>query len=524
MTTQSAFVLRGRNPDILTCIANLSNDEVFTPPELANQMLDSLAEAWASNNNGASIWADKNVRFLDPCTKSGVFLREITRRLTEGLRDVIPDLEKRVDHILTKQVFGIAITQITSLLARRSAYCSKRANGEHSIADSFTDESGNIWFERTEHTWEGAKCKFCSAPKLMLDRSEGIENYAYPFLHAYDIKTWTARTFGGNMQFDVIIGNPPYQMKGGAGGSSDSSIYHLFVEQAKRLQPKFLTMVIPSRWLAGGRGLDEFRREMLGSHDLLRLVDYPISSEVFPGVEVKGGICYFLWSSAHDGPCDVAVVRGDAVQRSIRDLDEFDVFVRDTQAIQILNKVLNNNHVGMDSLVSNREPFKLESNFDEIESRSKSSSISIHYIRGGKRLSGFVPRRLITKNVEQIDMWKVLVPKAYGAGEGFPHQILGRAVVAAPPSVCTGSYLTIPAEKKAAVLSIESYYRTKFFRFLVSLRKITQDAFSHMYAWVPQQSWDREWTDKQLYKKYKLTKDEIEFIEAMIRPMEEDDD
>ena len=525
MTSQSAFVLRGRNPDILTCIANLSNDEVFTPPELANQMLDTLEKAWASNNNGANIWADKNVTFLDPCTKSGVFLREITKRLTEGLKNEIPDLEKRVDHILTKQVFGIAITQITSLLARRSVYCSKRADGEHSIANSFTDESGNIWFERTMHTWDGAKCKFCSAPKLVLDRTEGIENYAYPFIHTDDVKTWTAKTFGGDMQFDVIIGNPPYQMKGGAGGSSDSSIYHLFVEQAKKLQPKFLTMVIPSRWLAGGRGLDGFRQSMLGSQNISRLVDYPVSSEVFPGVEVKGGVCYFLWSDSHKGLCEVSVVRGERANSALRELDEFDVFVRDPIAVEILKKVLSPNHVGMSQIISNREPFKLESNFNDFHSTARDGDISIHYIRNGKRGTGFVSRKLITKNAHLIDDWKVLVPKAGSdGGQKIPDSVLGKPLISSPPSVCTGSFLVIPAKKKGEAESIEMYYRTKFFRFLVSLRKITQDAFSHMYAWVPKQSWDREWTDKELYKKYKLTKDEIEFIETVIRPMAEDDD
>jgi site-specific DNA-methyltransferase (adenine-specific) len=271
--TQASFVLRGRNPDILTCIANLSNDEVFTPPELANRMLDMVAEAWSIKNNGANIWADKSARFLDPCAKSGVFVREITSRLTEGLKDAIPDLQERVDHILTKQVFGIGITQITGLLARRSVYCSKLANGTHSIADAFASEDGNIWFERTEHTWEGNKCRYCNAPKDILNRNAEIENYAYPFIHTGDIETWVAEKFGGTMQFDVVIGNPPYQMKGGAGGTSDSSIYHLFVEQAKKLQPKFLSLVIPSRWLAGGRGLDEFRKEMLESKKIVTLVD-----------------------------------------------------------------------------------------------------------------------------------------------------------------------------------------------------------------------------------------------------------
>lgn len=525
MTTQSAFVLRGRNPDILTCIANLSNDEVFTPPELANRMLDTLAGAWAEKNDGANIWADMTVTFLDPCTKSGVFLREITRRLTEGLKVAIPDLEERVNHILTKQIFGIAITQITSLLARRSVYCSKRANGEHSIAASFSDEAGNIWFERTKHTWDGAKCKFCNAPKATLDRSEGVENYAYPFIHTVDIKTWIATKFGENMQFDVVIGNPPYQMKGGAGGSSDSSIYHLFVEQAKKLQPKFLSMVIPSRWLASGRGLDEFRKEMLGSHELMSLVDYPVSSEVFPGVEVKGGICYFLWSGSHNQLCEVTVIRGDVMHTSQRKLNEFDVFVRDPISVGILHKIISSDHVGMNAVVSNREPFKLESNFDEIQTTARVGNISIYYIRSGKRLVGFVRRAFITKNTSLIDSWKVLVPKAGSdGGQKIPDSVLGKPLISAPPSVCTGSYLVIPAKTKRAAKSIESYYQTKFFRFLVSLRKITQDAFSHMYLWVPQQPWDREWTDKELYKKYKLTKDEIAFIESMIRPMGGDDE
>ena len=142
MIEQASFALRGRNPDVLTCIANLSNDEVFTPPEFANRMLDTLAEAWAADNDGASIWADSSVRFLDPFTKSGVFLREIAKRLIAGLEAEIPDLQTRVDHILTQQVFGIGITRLTSLLARRSLYCSKHATGEHSVATGFSNDIG----------------------------------------------------------------------------------------------------------------------------------------------------------------------------------------------------------------------------------------------------------------------------------------------------------------------------------------------------------------------------------------------
>jgi len=239
MNTQARFTLRGRNPDVLTCIANLSNDEVFTPPEFANRMLDTLAEAWAANHGGANIWANKTLKFLDPFIKSGVFLREITRRLTKGLENEIPDLTKRVNHILTKQVFGIGITQITGLLARRSVYCSKHAKGEHSIVKSFTSDDGNIWFKRTEHTWDDTKCEFCGAPKVILDREIELENYAYAFIHTDNIKARLAEIFGGNMQFDVIIGNPPYQMKGGAGGSSDHPSTTSLLSKRKNLSQNF---------------------------------------------------------------------------------------------------------------------------------------------------------------------------------------------------------------------------------------------------------------------------------------------
>src|SRR5690606_24296627 len=228
-TGQGSLALRGHNPDVLTCIANLSNDEVFTPPAFANRMLDTLEQAWAESNDGASIWSDPTVTFLDPFTKSGVFLREITRRLTDGLAEQMPDLDERVDHILTKQVFGIGITQLTALLARRSVYCSKDATGPHSIAKSFDRDWGNIWFERTEHTWAGPKCAYCGAPRERFDRDDALETHAYAFIHSKDIKARLGAMFGADVQFDVIIGNPPYQMAGGAGGSSDSSIYQLFV-------------------------------------------------------------------------------------------------------------------------------------------------------------------------------------------------------------------------------------------------------------------------------------------------------
>ena len=412
MNNKAQFTLRGRNPDVLTCIANLSNDEVFTPPELANRMLDLLAEAWAAGHDGANIWADKRVRFLDPCTKSGVFLREITSRLTKGLADEMPDLEERVNHILTRQVYGIAITHLTSLLARRSVYCSKYANGRHSIAKGFNSEAGNIWFERLEHTWEGTKCAYCGAPRTIFDREPELENHAYAFIHTDDIKARLAEMFGGDMQFDVIIGNPPYQMTGGGGGSNDSSIYHLFVEQALQLEPRYLSMVIPSRWMAGGRGMAEFRKTMLSDPHISHLVDYPNSAQVFPGVDLKSGVCYFLWDRAHDGNCVVTLIRDqDVVGPSSRKLDEYDVFIRDKRAAVILNKVLKLEEPSFKDLLTGDTPFGLATNFRAFKSGEPGEGeVKVYASSNAGRRSGAIKRSLITKNTHLIDTWKVLAP------------------------------------------------------------------------------------------------------------------
>ena len=520
MNEQVSFTLRGRNPDVLTCIANLSNDEVFTPPELAGRMLDMLAEAWRNDHSGANLWADKTVRFLDPFTKSGVFLREITSRLTEGLAQQMPDLQERVNHILTQQVFGIGITKLTSLLARRSVYCSKYANGAHSIVTDFASDAGNIWFERTEHTWIDTKCTYCGAPRTIFDRKEGLETHAYAFIHTNDIKARVAELFGEEMQFDVIIGNPPYQMTGGAGGSSDSSIYHLFVEQALNLEPRFLCMVIPSRWLAGGRGLDTFRQTMLGDRRMRQLVDYPVASDVFPGVEIKAGACYFLWDAAHEGDCSVTTIRGGEVLEPVqRNLGEYDVFVRDARAVSILRKVMEHNEASVNTILTRDTPFGLPSNFEDFHEIERSGDVPLNYIRTMKRGVGYVARNSVSKNAHLIDTWKVLVPKAFNGGDGLPHQILGKPLIAPSPSVCTQSFLFFHLGSHKAALSLQSYYTTRFFRFVTSLRKITQDALTSTYAWVPMQTWDCTWTDEALYAKYGITAKEKDYIESQVREM-----
>jgi len=520
MNEQAKFTLQGRNPDVLTCIANLSNDEVFTPPEFANRMLDTLAEAWAARNGGANIWADSTTTFLDPGTKSGVFLREITARLIAGLAEEIPDLQTRVDHILTRQVFGIGITTLTSLLARRSLYCSKHADGEHSVTKGFDTDGGNVWFERMEHTWSNGKCTFCGASKETLDRGETRESHAYSFIHTNQIKARLSELFGGEMQFDVVIGNPPYQLASD-GGTRDIPIYQLFIEQAKNLEPRFLTMIVPSRWMATGLGLKSFRETMLADRHIRQLVDFERMDQVFPGVDFEGGACYFLWDRDHEGLCAVTTISGDEVVGPVeRQLDEFDVLVRDSRSLSILRKVLGRNEESITGILSVDKEFGWTSNFDGFHAVEKPGDVALHYNRSGKRLIGWIAREDITKSAHLIDTWKVMVPAAYGERGARPAKILGPSFIASSPSVCTQTYLFFNVCSEREAQSLTSYLKTRFFRFLVSLRKITQHATRATYTWVPQQSWNQTWTDEVLYERYGIGPDEVAFIESMIRPME----
>mgnify|MGYP001082140075 FL=1 len=534
--TLAPFTLRGHNPDVLTCIANLSNDEVFTPPEFANQMLDTLAAAWADANDGADIWANPDVTFLDPFTKSGVFLREIVRRLTDGLILAIPDLAERVDHILTRQVFGIGITQLTALLARRSVYCSKFANGPHSIATSFTTEHGNIWFERTEHTWGGGKrefrvdpltseeitvytnrkCLYCGAGEDDYARGDDLETHAYAFIHTDDIKARIAELFGDTMQFDVIIGNPPYQLSDGGYGTSAAPIYQMFVEKALGLDPRFAVFVTPSRWFAGGKGLDEYRKKMLSDHRMHDIVDYPKLYEAFPGVKIRGGVSYFLWDREHDGPCTIQTMwDGQPVgERATRYLDAYDVLVRRNEAVPILEKVRAKHEPTLDTRVSTGKPFGLRTFF---HGKPTASGLKDPIQLFGSRKITWVARSEVPLSDGWIDQWKVLMTAVQGTSAAVETKFLSKPIIAGPGTACTETYLVagrFDAEEEATRYA--AYLRTRFVRFLVSLRKSTQHATRDVYAFVPDVPLDQDWTDALLYERYGLTGDEIAFIESQV--------
>jgi len=495
------------NPDVLSCLANLSNDEVFTPPQLANQMLDMLPQ---------ELFQSPDTKFLDPCTKSGVFLREIAKRLIEGLADKIPDLQERIDHIMHRQLYGLSITRLTSLMSRRSLYCSKDASSNYSISH-FDNKDGNIRFSEIQHSWQNGKCRYCGASQEVYDRGNDLESHAYEFIHIDN-----PNTLYNNMTFDVIIGNPPYQLNVGVEKDNYAvPIYHKFVLQAKKLSPRFLTMIIPARWYAGGRGLDDFRNEMLHDQKITRIIDYPNSTDCFPGVDLSGGVCIFLREANKEGNnVFVESFKGNNIisqmQRPLLE-NGLDTFIRHNDAITILRKVQKFKEKTFDSIVGPQTPFGFVSSFRDFSESPFTNAIK-YYTYG---FTGYVKIEQILKNKQWVTKHKVYISAAYGERGLYPYYFLGKPFYGEPNSCCSQTYLVIgPFENKIICKNVMTYIATKFFRCMVMLKKNAQHNMSYVFGCVPLQDFSKPWTDEELYKKYGLTDEEIQFIESMIRPME----
>lgn len=494
------------NPDVLSCLANLSNDEVFTPPTVVNRMLDMLP---------SELWSNPEATFLDPVSKTGVFLREIAKRLMEGLKEQIPDVQERVNHIFTKQLYGIAITELTSLLSRRSLYCSKTANGKYSVCTEFADEQGNLRYTPMKHVWENGRCRFCGASQEVYERGDSLETHAYQFIHTVHPE----KIF--NMRFDVIIGNPPYQLEDGGGRESAAiPLYNMFVLQAKKLNPRYLTMIIPARWYSAGRGLDNFRNEMLHDNHICEIHDFPETKDCFPGLNIRGGVCYFLWSKEYSGKCKVVNYLKGEQTTSFRPLLEANnsIFIRYNRAVSICHKVKELNEETFNAYVSSSKPFGMRSNFSAFKER-ETPMCNIKLYRFGPL--GYINEEQVLNNQHLVTRYKVLVSKASPGGDEYPHSIVSQPIISEPYSVCTETYLVIKdVDNLVEAKNLVTYIKTRFFRFMMSLVKNNQNISKASYSFVPLQDFSEPWTDEKLYKKYGLTEEEIAFIESMIRPME----
>ncbi len=516
------------NPDVLTCLANLSNDEVFTPPSVVNKMLDMLP---------SEIWSNAEAKFLDPMCKTGVFLREIAKRLMVGLEEQIPDIQERANHIFTKQLFGLAITELTALMSRRSVYCSKNANSKHSLCTLFEDEQGNIRYEKTKHSWQNGRCKYCGASQDVYDRDEELETYAYKFIH-----TDNPQNLFPNMKFDVIIGNPPYQQSFGLEGGNSSnakSIYNLFIEQAINLSSRYLVMITPSRWMTKtAQGIPEdWVNKMLDSNHFIEMHDFEDANKCFPGVSIKGGVNYFLYDKYYIGKCkynyyekqsDLPIIREDYL-----DSKKAGIVIRDPKAYSIIDKIANkkgNYYEKMEDNFSNYvspKHFFDDSNFltsnwhDYKDEKDSKFNIKYYLNLNRERTYKWISLEQLPKNKDVKDLHKVIIPAAGGSGND--DIILGKPTYSEPNSVCSQTFLVIGYKHHLSKLecdNIITYIKTRFFRYLISIKKKTQNGPRGVYQFVPIQDFNEEWTDEKLYAKYGLDETEIAFIESMIRPME----
>ncbi|MGX7104483.1 Eco57I restriction-modification methylase domain-containing protein [Globicatella sanguinis] len=482
--------------DIFDYIPDQQTNQIYTPRGVVKLMVDKLEE----ENPG--IFENKNMKFADLYTKSGLYLTELVKRLNEGLAGQIPDQAERIKWILENQVYGVAPSNIIYNIAKNYVY------GIHGDIDT-----------RNLVQWNMAK----SAQEGTMEED---------LIKAYG---------GEKVKFDVIVGNPPYSEEDGGAQASSTPLYNSFIEESIKLNPDLMSYIIPTRWYVGGKGLDKFRSIMLNNKHISQLHDFLNPNEVFPNTNIRGGVCFFVWNQKYDAEKNKTRVVTYKHQRVINDvirplkLGDLNLFIRDNFAPGILEKLTSDlKFDDFSSYVSPRKPFGLPTNFNKSKAYKELPDDLVNpivcYSKGFKK--GYIEIENISTRNDWIKEWKILTSRANNVGTELPDDNVN-TLIAEPNSVCTESYVVIGGGKNLDEIACEhivKYIKTKFFRYLHGLAKASHDATSKTYQFIPIQNFtsnsDIDWSksipeiDQQLYAKYGLSEEEIQFIEENVQPME----
>ncbi len=492
----------------------LGESQVVTPAKVCDDMIALLPDEFLRE------CVETRISLLDIASKEGEFSIALCKRYEslgfdrEAIKDIIYSIPtSSLTYEFTRKIYEVLGLSITNIAAKYNSYDLLNIT----VGDSH---------------------------ELDLTKIRGLLRQRKPF---NEITTEDEEDFGGEkemIKFGAVVGNPPYQLDGASGGTSDASIYQDFAIISEALNPEFISLVIQSRWFTAGREnlLGKFRSQMLNNRSLKNIVYYSDSRDVFPDVSIKGGICYYLIDHSYNGDCSFTLMESSQSETSTLKLNEFDILIRYPKIAEIVQKVnayyKDEQFVVVESIISNDTPFGIPTNpkeskknpYNVFDTPTPDHNTTLYYIDKSVRKCGYVNRNDIKKNAQQIDCFKTLIPTGYGAGEGFPHQILGAPELALNNSVCSQSYLYVPFETRLEAEAFTKYLKSKFFRILVLAYKITQSAPNKVFRFVPIQDFkensDIDWKksvkeiDMQLYAKYCLTQDEINYIESKIKPME----
>jgi len=537
--------------DILALFEVLSSHEVFTPPRIAREMLNLLPH---------ELWRNPSLRILDPCTKSGVFLREAFFKLFEGLSEAgrhsapdgtvydLNDKRQRVNHILKNMIFGIATSEITGYFARRTLYGVMDANTDKQIevlnvfdkSENFrawSDDEKIAFLTRNRFNEYYDHRLFCTSEykgfeaegnifypvaevtqRVVENGTFEIEDMYFPFVEASTKHPKILEMRDGQMKFDVIIGNPPYQLSDGGHSRSATPIYQKFVEQAIEMKPGHVVMITPSRWFAGGRGLQAYRARMLEDRQVRTIVDFANTTDAFPGVDIAGGVSYFHWQRGTKGPCRIVNVSGTDRLEATRALSDNPILVRDNRSVSIIDKVKQaSNHPRLNTRVRPSKPFGLRTNYEP-----KKSGVPCWFIQKVGRKFAKISD---VKDTNQIlDRWKLLLPAAPIAGQtdfskAVRFYMSSNIRIAAPGEACTESWIVAgDFDTEREVESFKSYIFTRTARFLLLQAVVSQHVTRDNFIFVPDLiEYDRTFTDDYLLKLWGLSQSDWEHICSRIQ-------